>query len=75
MLKHMGSDPRPGILGRGVADPVVAEELEGLGRSWYADLRRARDVIHHSAWTAERRTPEVISELHEKGILDRDLID
>ncbi len=52
-----------------IADEAVAAELERRGREWFADLNRARLVLHPSGGTEEDRTPEVVEELREKGLI------
>lgn len=70
VLKDRDADPAPGHLGRGIVDAVRAEYLRGLGRAWYADLERVREVLHPTAWNADKRGPEVIDELRTKGLVD-----
>lgn len=46
-----------------------ALELHERGLAWYADLERARQVLHPNPWNEQDRTPEVVEELVERGLI------
>ena len=47
----------------------MGEELHALGEAWYADLERARQVLHPRAWNEEARVEETLRELRERGLI------
>jgi len=69
VLKDRQAAGRPGILGLGVGNHAVAAELHAYGEAWYRDLDLARDVLHPSAWNADKRTPAVKAELRDKHLI------
>jgi len=51
----------------GLAD--LAPDLHQAALDWYGDLERAREVLHPSAWNADKRTESVVAELRQKGLI------
>lgn len=60
---------------RGIDVPELAEgdgsggDLDAAARAWYGDLERAREVLHPSAWNADKRGPALVAELRAKGLI------
>ena len=50
-------------------ESVRAQQLHQEGLAWYADLERARQVLHPSSWNEEARSKEVIKELRSLGLI------
>ena len=52
----------------GAADPAGAA-LHARGTDWYAQLARAREVLHPNSWNAHARGPEVVADLRSRGLI------
>lgn len=58
-----------------VGEDPTAAALHAAGEARYGDLERARDVLHPSTWNAARRSPELVRELVEKGLVGGQALD
>ena len=52
-----------------VVEAPVGDDLHARGEAWYADLERARPVLHPRSWNADARGEAVVRELRERGLI------
>lgn len=59
-----------GLSGAGLLNEErAAHALRAAAEAWYADMGAVREVLHPSAWNAEKRGEDVIAELRSKGLI------
>ena len=74
VLVPRDAPPDDWLAGELTGDDPAADALHAAGEARYHDLERARDVLHPNAWSGGSRSPDVVRELVEKGLVAEDAV-